>query len=77
MMPQQFNSGDDTILAEGKSAHSMIAGRTQPAGALIALNHRRILSMVGTVHHFLKLSPYCLCSSLLGELQTCIVNAAD
>jgi hypothetical protein len=53
-MPQKFNSRDDTILAEGKSPHAMVAGRTQPARALIALNHRRILSMVATVHHFLK-----------------------
>ena len=58
MMPQQFNSGDDAVLAKRKSPHAMIAGRTQPARALIALNHRRILSMVATVHHFLK--PYLL-----------------
>ena len=51
-MPQEFNSRDDAVLTERKSSHPMIAGRTQPARALIALNHRRILSMVGTVHHF-------------------------
>ena len=49
---QQFNSRDDTVLAKRKSTHTMIAGRTQPARALIALNHRRILSMVATVHHY-------------------------
>src|SRR6185312_14723643 len=53
-MPQQFNSRDNTILTERKPSHSMIAGRTQPARTLIALNHRRILSMVATVHHCLK-----------------------
>src|ERR1700741_506839 len=53
-MPQQFDAGHNTILTERKSTHAMIAGRTQPARTLIALNHRRILSMVATVHHVLK-----------------------
>jgi hypothetical protein len=53
-MPQKFDSGDNAVLAERKSTHTMIAGRTQPARALIALNHRRILSMVATVHHLSK-----------------------
>jgi hypothetical protein len=53
-MPQQFNSGDDAVLAERKSAHAMIAGRTQPARTLITLNNGWILSMVGAVHHLLK-----------------------
>ena len=53
-MPQQFNSGHNTVLTERKPSHTMIAGRTQPARTLIALNHRRILSMVATVHHCLK-----------------------
>src|SRR5829696_5903097 len=57
MMPQKLDSGDDAVLAERKSTHAMIAGRTQPARTLIALNHRRILSMVATVHHLLNLSP--------------------
>jgi len=60
MMPQQFNSSDDAVLAEGESTHAMIAGRTQPARTLIALNDRRILSMVPTVHHFLKPISYLL-----------------
>src|SRR5690348_3540265 len=51
-MPQQLNSRDDTVLAKRKAAHTMIAGRTQPARALIALNHRRILSMVAAAHHY-------------------------
>ena len=54
MVSQQLNARDDAVLAEGKSTHTMIAGRTQPARTLIALNHRRILSMVATVHHCLK-----------------------
>src|SRR5215204_4241589 len=57
MMPKQLDSRDDAVLTERKPSHPMIAGRTQPARALIALNHRRILSMVATVHHFLNLSP--------------------
>src|SRR5829696_1210954 len=77
MVPQKLNSGDDAVLTERKSTHAMIAGRTQPARALIALNHRRILSMVATVHHFLKLSPHRLCTCSLRELQACIVNAAN
>ena len=39
----------------GKSSDAMIASWTQPTGALIALNHRRILCMVATVHHVLRL----------------------
>lgn len=59
MVSQQFNSRDYAVLAERKSAYAMIASRTQPACALIALNHRRILSMVATVHHVGKtLSPH-------------------
>ena len=50
-MPQQFDAGDDAILAERKSTHAMVAGRTQPTRALVALNNRWILSMVATVHH--------------------------
>ena len=53
-MPQQFDPSHNTILTERKPTHPMIAGRTQPARTLIALNHRRILSMVATVHHCLK-----------------------
>jgi hypothetical protein len=65
MMSQELDSGDDAVLAEGESTHAMIAGRTQPARTLVALNYRWILSMVPTVHHFLK--PYFLplfCPSL-------------
>jgi len=54
MVSQEFDSCDNAVQAERKSTHTMIAGRTQPARALIALNHRRILSMVATVHHLLK-----------------------
>ena len=50
-MPQQLNTGHDAILAKRKSPHAMIASPTKPTRALIALNHRRILGMVATVHH--------------------------
>ena len=70
-MPQQFNSCHNAVLTERKSTHAMIAGRTQPACTLIALNHRRILSMVATVHHFVKTylptDCYAVASGLAGE----------
>src|SRR5688500_1461918 len=50
-MAKQLNAGDYAILAEWKSPNTMIAGRAQPARALIALNDSGILSMVATVHH--------------------------
>jgi len=42
-MAQQLDSVHDAILAKGKSTNAMIAGGTEPAGALIALDHRWIL----------------------------------
>jgi hypothetical protein len=61
-MPQKFNSCDYAVLAERKPAHTVIARRTQPARTLIALNDGRILSMVATVHHFLKPTSPTVCS---------------
>ena len=45
MMPQEFNAGNDAVLTKRETADTMIAGRTKPAGALIALNHGGILYM--------------------------------
>jgi hypothetical protein len=50
-MSQQFDARHDAILAKREPAHAMIASRTEPPRALIALNHRWILGMVATVHH--------------------------
>jgi len=48
---KQLDAGDNAVLTKRKSANSVITSRTQPTGALIALNHRRIIGMVATVHH--------------------------
>src|SRR5690242_11886970 len=50
-MAQQFDSGNDAVLAERKPPHAMVASRTKSPHTLIALNHRGILGMVATVHH--------------------------
>jgi len=51
MMPQQLNTSDDTILTERKAANAVIASRTEWASTLIALDHCRILEMIGAIHH--------------------------
>src|SRR5687767_4442217 len=61
-MPKKLTSCTYAVLAERKSAHAVIARRTQPARTLIALNDGRILSMVATVHHFLKPISPTVCS---------------
>ena len=53
-MSQQFNALHDAVLTKRKAAYAMIASWTEPAGALIALNHRGILCVIATVHHFLR-----------------------
>ena len=59
-MAQQFNAGHYAILAKRKAPDAMITGRAEPARALIALNNRRVFSMVATVHHLktLNSSPF-------------------
>jgi hypothetical protein len=56
-MSKEFDAGHDAILAKRKPPDTMITSRTQPTGALVALNHRWILCMVATVRHFLNFTP--------------------
>src|SRR5262245_24409252 len=72
-MSQQFDSGNDAILAEWKSTNAMIASRAQTPRALIALNHRGILGMVATVHHLDFLTGSCArCSPVYRPSCLCV-----
>ena len=51
VMTEQLDSRNDAILTKWKTFNAMITSGTQPASALVALNHRRILRMVAAVHH--------------------------